>query len=147
MTDTSHRRSDVTGARYDDDAGTAWAGWVVFGAVVLIVMGLFQVIEGLVALFDDGFYAVSSNGLAVELDYNTWGWVHIVLGCLAGLVGIGLLVGNLAARMAGVAIAFLSAVVHLLFASAYPLWAVIVIALDVLVIYAIVAHGRELQER
>ncbi|CCH88212.1 conserved membrane protein of unknown function [Modestobacter italicus] len=147
MTDTSHRRSAVTGARYDDDAGTAWAGWVVFGAVMLIVMGLFQVIEGLVALFDDGFYAVSSSGLVVDVDYNTWGWVHIVLGLLAGLVGIGLLMGNLAARMAGVTIAFVSAVLHLLFASAYPLWSVIVITLDVLVIYAIVVHGRELKAR
>jgi hypothetical protein len=145
MTDTSHRKSE-TDTRYDDER-TAWAGWVTFAGVMLLMLGSFQIVQGLVALFDDGFYLVRPNGLVVDVDYNTWGWVHIVLGLLAGLVGIGLLMGNLAARMAGVTIAFVSAVLHLLFASAYPLWSVIVITLDVLVIYAIVVHGRELKAR
>jgi hypothetical protein len=144
MTDTSHRRSAPTDTRYDD-GGSVWAGWVVFAGVMLLMMGGFQVVQGLVALFDDGFYAVGSNGLVVDVDYNTWGWIHIVIGLVGILVGIGLLVGNLAARIAGVAIAFLSALVNLAFTSAYPVWSVILIALDVLVIYAIIVHGRELK--
>jgi hypothetical protein len=144
MTDTSHRRSAATDKRYDDER-TGWAGWVVFGGVMLIMMGAFQIIEGLVALFDDGFYAVSSNGLVVDVDYNTWGWIHIVIGLVGVLVGIGLMAGNLAARMAGVVIAFLSALVNLAFISAYPVWSVMVIVLDVIVIYAIIVHGRELK--
>jgi hypothetical protein len=144
MTDTSRRRSAATHTRYDVE-GTAWAGWVVFGGVMLIMMGAFQITQGLVALFDDGFYAVSSNGLVVDIDYNTWGWIHIVIGLVGLAVGIGLLAGNLAARIAGVVIAFPSALVNLAFTSAYPVWSVIVIVLDVIVIYAIIVHGRELK--
>jgi hypothetical protein len=143
MTGTSHQSSAANYARYDEP--TAWAGWVVFGGAMLIMMGVFQVIQGLVALFDDGFYAVSSNGLVVDVDYNTWGWIHLVIGLVGVLVGIGLLAGNMAARVAGVAIAFLSALVNLAFISAYPVWSLIVIALDVLVIYAIIVHGSELK--
>jgi hypothetical protein len=145
MTDTSHRRAAPTDTRYHD-GGTAWAGWVVFGGVMLIMMGAFQIVQGLVALFDDGFYAVSSSGLVVDVDYNAWGWIHIVIGLVGVLVGIGLMAGNLAARMAGVVIAFLSALVNLVFISAYPVWSVMVIVLDVIVIYAIIVHGRELKD-
>jgi len=81
----------------------------------------------------------------VQIDYNTWGWIHLVIGLVGVLVGIGLLAGNLAARVAGVAIAFLSALVNMAFISAYPVWSVILIALDVIVIYAIMVHGRELK--
>ena len=144
MTDTSHRRSAGTDMQYGDER-TGWAGWVVFGGVMLIMMGAFQLTTGLVALFNDGFYAVRSDGLVVNVDYNTWGWVHIIIGLVAVLVGVGLLAGNMAARIAGVVIAFLSALVNLAFTSAYPVWSVMVIVLDVIVIYAIIVHGRELK--
>ncbi len=144
MTDTSRSRYSETDARYDD-APTAWAGWVAFGGVMLIMLGTFQIIEGLVALFDDGFYAVASNGLVVNVDYNTWGWVHTGIGVISVLAGMGLLAGNMAARIVGVVIAFLSAIVNLAFLSAYPVWSTIMITLDVIVIYAIIVHGRELK--
>ena len=143
MTDTSRRRSAET-ARYDDEP-TAWAGWVVFAGVMLIMLGTFQIIQGLVALFDDGFYLVNSNGLVVDVDYNTWGWVHTGIGVISVLAGMGLLAGNMAARIVGVVIAFLSAIVNLAFLSAYPVWSTIMITLDVIVIYAIIVHGRELK--
>jgi hypothetical protein len=142
MTDTRHpAETDTTYG----DAPTAWAGWVVFGGVMLIMMGSFQIIEGLVALFDDGFYAVTSHGLVVDVDYNTWGWVHLVIGIVGVLAGLGLLAGNLAARIVGVGIAFLSALVNLAFISAYPVWSTIMIVIDVIVIFAIIVHGRELK--
>jgi hypothetical protein len=144
MTDTSHRRVAETDTRYDDGP-TAWAGWVAFGGVMLIMLGTFQIIEGLVALFDDGFYLVRSNGLVVDVDYNTWGWIHLIIGVVGILVGIGLLAGNMAARVLGVVVAFLSALVNLAFISAYPVWSTILITLDVIVIYAIIVHGRELK--
>jgi hypothetical protein len=142
MADT--RRSSETESRYGD-AQTAWAGWVVFGGVMLIMLGAFQVIQGLVALFDDGFYLVAQGGLVVDVDYNTWGWIHTIIGIVAILTGIGLLAGNMAARIVGVGIAFLSALVNLAFLSAYPVWSTIMITLDVIVIYAIIVHGRELK--
>jgi len=144
MTDTSHRDMAAPGTGYGDSP-SAWAGWVVFGGVMLIMLGTFQIIEGLVALFDDGFYAVASNGLVVNVDYNTWGWVHTLIGIVAILAGLGLLAGNMAARGVGVGIAFLSALVNLAFISAYPVWSLIMITVDVLVIFAIIVHGGELK--
>ena len=112
---------------------------------MLIMLGTFQVIQGLVALFDDGFYLVRLDGLVVDVDYNTWGWIHLVIGVVGVLTGMGLLAGNMAARVVGVVIAFLSALVNLAFISAYPVWSAILITLDVIVIYAIIVHGRELK--
>ncbi len=71
--------------------------------------------------------------------------MHLVLGILAGLVGLGLLAGNMIVRVVGVVLAVLSAIVSLLFVSAQPVWSLIVITLDVIVIYAIAVHGRALQ--
>ena len=144
MTDTSHRDPAGTGTTYGDSP-TAWAGWVVFGGVMLIMLGSFQIIEGLVALFDDGFYAVTSSGLVVDVNYNTLGWVHLIIGIVGVLAGLGLLAGNMAARIVGVGIAFLSALVNLAFISAYPIWSTIMIVIDVIVIFAIIVHGRELK--
>ena len=145
MTDTSHRKYSETDTRYDDGP-SGWAGWVVFGGVMLIMLGTFQVVEGLVALFDDGFYVVRSDGLVVDVNYNTWGWVHLVIGLVGVLAGLGLLVGNMAARIVGIAVAFLSALVNLAFISAYPIWSTIMITIDVIVIFAIIVHGRELKK-
>jgi len=124
---------------------TAWVGWLVFAGVMALMVGAFQVIQGLVALFDDGFYAVRSNGLVIHVNYNAWGWTHLIIGALLILTGVGLMTGNMAARIFGVAIAGLSAVVNLAFISAYPIWSTIIITLDVILIYAIVVHGGEVK--
>lgn len=149
MAETQQGRLAAEYPEYDDRSGppaTGWAGWVVFGGVMLIMVGLFQVVQGLVALFDDGFYLVRTNGLVVNVNYNTWGWIHLAIGVIAALTGLGLLAGNMVARVMGVVIAALSALVNLAFISAYPIWSTIVIALDVIVIYAIIVHGGELKE-
>jgi hypothetical protein len=140
MAETSQRRKPRV---YEDPSG--WASWVIFGGVMLILLGIFHVMQGLVALINDDFYLVTKNGLLLNFDFTSWGWIHLVLGVLIGLVGVGLLTGNTAARVAGVVLAVLSAVVNLLFIAAYPVWSVIIIALDVIVIYSIVVHGRELE--
>ena len=147
MAATSHGTNQASGSRqsmrYQEP--TAWAGWVVFGGTLLILMGAFQVVQGLVAVFDDGFYLVSPSGLVVDVNYNTWGWIHLTIGAVGVLAGLGLLAGNMLARVVGVIIACLSAVVNLAFISAYPVWSAIVITVDVIVIYAIIVHGRELK--
>jgi hypothetical protein len=125
---------------------TAWAGWVVFAGVMLMMLGAFQVIQGLVALFDDGFYLVGPRGLLVDVDYNTWGWVHLLIGVVGVVAGLGLVAGNMVARIVGVGVAFLSALVNLAFIAAYPIWSAILITIDVIVIYALIVHGRELKD-
>lgn len=144
MTDTSQSRSQGLRADHPEEH-SGWLGWVLFGAVMLMLMGTFQIIQALVALFDDGFYLVGEEGLVVDVDYNTWGWVHLVIGIVAVLSGLGLMAGNMAARIVGIGVAFLSALVNLAFLAAYPVWSAIVIVINVLVIFAIVVHGGELK--
>ena len=148
MAGTSQERRSPQAVDYVEGgppAASGWTGWVVFAGVMLAVVGIFQAIEGLVALFNHEFYLVSAKGLVVNVNYTTWGWVHLILGIVAVLTGFGLLAGNMLARIVGVGIAALSAIVNMAFVSAYPVWSVIMISLDVIVIYAIVVHGRELK--
>ena len=125
---------------------SGWVGWVVFAGVVMITLGAFHVIDGLVALFEKGYYQVNSSHLVVHVNYSAWGGAHLALGVLFILVGFGVLVGQTWARVVGIALAVISAVVNLAFLAAYPVWGVILIALDVVVIYALAMHGGEVKE-
>ena len=124
---------------------TGWVGYVVFAGVMLIMLGGFQAIEGFVAIFRDDYYLVTRSGLLVTMDYTAWGWTHLIIGLIAVGTGIGVLMGQMWARVTGIVIAVLSALANISFLPAYPIWATIVIALDVLAIYALAVHGREVQ--
>jgi hypothetical protein len=121
-------------------------GWVIFAGVVMIVEGAFHVIDGLVALFEKGYYVVTSSHLALHVNYSAWGWAHLALGALFVLVGFGVLAGQTWARVVGIALAVISAVINLAFIAAYPVWGVILVALDIVIIYALAMHGREVKE-
>ena len=122
---------------------SAWVGWVVFAAVIAITMGAFEAIEGLVAIFKDQYYLVPSTGLVVSVDYTVWGWVHLIIGVVSILAGIALLQGRSWGRIVVIVLAGLSALVNLGFLSAYPIWATLVIAFDVIVIYALTVHWKD----
>jgi hypothetical protein len=137
--------SGVPYPRSTEPRRTAWVGWIYFAASIAVLLGIFQAIAGLVALLDDGYYLVSRNGLAVHLTYNEWGWIHLIGGLLLIAVGVGLVVGKTWALFAAVAIAVLSAVANFLFLAAYPVWSTIMIAMNILVIYAVTQHGKEVR--
>ena len=141
MSDTGSSRSDAPAGR---SAPTGWVGWVAFASSMMVLLGILQVIEGFVAIFDDGYYRVAPSGLVVSIDYTAWGWTHLLLGLLIVASGVGLLSGNVAARTVAVVLAGLSSILNLLFMAAHPVWSIIIIAVDVLVIYAVTVHGREL---
>jgi hypothetical protein len=124
---------------------TGWTGWVIFAAVMMLLVGTMQVIEALTALFRHSYYAVNNNDLLLRWNYTAWGWVHLIIGGLLICAGFALFSGRMWARVLGVTMAGLSALANLVFIAAYPWWSVTVIAIDVLVIYAITAHGRELR--
>jgi len=124
---------------------TAWVGWVLFAGVIIFVVGFFNIVEGLVALFNPGYFLVESRGLVLHIDYTVWGWVLLGFGVLLAFAGYGVMVGQTWARVVAVLLAAVNALVNLTFVAAYPLWIVLTVALDVLVIYAVVVHGREAQ--
>jgi hypothetical protein len=147
MTDTRASRSHSKKAGpYDSDPEpSGWVGWIAFASSMMILLGSFQAIQGFVAIFDQGFYHTTESGLVVNIDYTAWGWTHLLLGVLIAISGVGVLLGNLAARTVAVIVVALSAIVNLLFIEAYPIWGIIIITVDVLVIYALTVHGRELK--
>ena len=144
MTDTPTTQSS-TAPTYTPER-TGWAGWAVFAGVMLVIVGAFQAIDGLVALFRDEVYLVRSDGLVVNVDYTAWGWAHVILGALALIAAMGLLRGAMWARILGVVLCAISAIVYMAFIRAFPALALVVITIDILVIYALVVHGRDLKD-
>jgi|SRR4051794_8381466 hypothetical protein len=138
-------RSDSAYSKVDRQQTTGWVGFVVFAGIMLMMLGSLHVIEGFVALVKDEYYLVGSSGLVLSMDFTAWGWTHLIIGILAVGAGVGVLAGQTWARVFGIAIAVLSVLANVLFVSAYPIWSIIVIALDVLVIYALAVHGREVR--
>jgi hypothetical protein len=142
MSEHTVHRTDGSSAANRTPHRTGWVGWVYFGGTMLVLVGTFNIIEGLVALFNDQYYVPTRQGLLV-FDVTGWGWIHLIVGGLAVIVGVGLFTGATWARVAGVVLAGFNAIAQLAFLSAYPLWATIVIAIDVLIIWALVVHGDE----
>lgn len=124
---------------------TAWVGWIVFAGVIMATSGIFTATWGLVALVRDEVFVVGPSGNVIDLDYTAWGWVHLILGIVVFAAGLALFTGARWAYVIAVFLAVLSAVGNLFVIGSYPVWSTIVIALDVLVIYAITVHGDELR--
>jgi hypothetical protein len=121
---------------------TGWVGWIAFAAIMMFIVGGFNIIDGLAAIFKDEIFVTTSKGILV-FDVTAWGWIHLVVGVLQIVVAWFLLRGAVWARMTAVALLALNALEQLAFLGAYPFWATIIIVLDVVVIWAIVVHGDE----
>jgi hypothetical protein len=125
---------------------SGWAmGLVTFAGALMLMAGVFQAISGAAAIFDDEFYVVTQN-YVFDLDASAWGWVHLLLGIVLGMAGWAVFSGAAWGRSIGVVIAMLSAIANFFFIPYYPFWAILIIALDVFVIWALAAHGGELAE-
>jgi hypothetical protein len=124
---------------------TGWTGWIVFAGVMMIIAGSLNAFYGVIAAVNDNWVGWTNRENAY-LDVSQWGWVHIILGVIVLLSGIGLFSGNILARTVAVIIASISLVANFFFIPVYPLWALTVIVIDALVIWALTAHGREMRE-
>jgi hypothetical protein len=122
---------------------SAAVGLTVFAAVMLIMVGIFQAIAGVVALFNDTFYVVGEKYI-FQFDVTTWGWVHLILGVVIAVAGYFLFRGAVWARTVGVILASISAVLNFAWLPHYPIWAIAIITLDVFIIWALTAHGRDI---
>jgi hypothetical protein len=112
------------------------AGGLIFGATMMVVLGIWQVLVGIAAIAQDAFFVTPAD-YAYDFDVAAWGWIHLILGAVVALVGLALFTGALWARVIGIFFAALSAIAHFFFIPYYPLWSIVVIALAVFVIWAL----------
>jgi hypothetical protein len=112
---------------------------------MLAVVGVLDIIQGVVAIANDEFYVVGSEWV-FKFDITTWGWIHIVLGVVLLLSGLGVFSGNVLARTVGVVVAALVMVVNFAWLPYYPIWSIIIIAVCIAVIWALTMHGRDIAE-
>lgn len=118
------------------------SGLVTFAGVVLIVTGGFHLISGLVAVFANEFYVSTPNYL-FQFDVSGWGWFHLLVGIAVLAAGFAVLAGQTWGRITGIVVAALSAVSNFAFLPYYPFWSMTIIALDIIVIWALATHDRD----
>ena len=129
-----------------DKQPSYWAaGWATFAGLMLILLGLFHAIAGLAEVVDPDAYVTTEN-YVYRLSSDAWGWIHLIVGLVVMFSGIGLFSGNVLARTIGVIAVAVSMMSNFFFIPAYPIWALIVITIDVLVIWALTAHGGEMRQ-
>ena len=124
-------------------SSSGWTDWIRFAGVILLVNGIFSVVQALVALIGSNTYYAVVEGDLFLFDTTGWGWWNLFIGAFLILTAFGLFAQAVWARVVGVILAVLSGVVQLLLVPVQPWWSLIVIAIDVLIIYAIIAHGND----
>jgi hypothetical protein len=113
------------------------SGWLSFAGMLGILLGALNVVEGLVALIYREYFVIH-GGRVLIFNFTAWGWILLVLGLILVATGVGILTGQIWARMAGIGLAFLACIGHFLVIGAYPLWSIIAIVIGVLVIYGLI---------
>jgi len=126
----------------------AAVGFTVFAAVMMMMIGFFQAIAGIVALFNDEWYVagVGEQDWTFKFDITGWGWIHLLLGIVIFLAGIALFSGQVWARTIGVILALASAAINFAWLPWYPVWGIIMIIINVFVVWALTAHGRDIAQ-
>jgi hypothetical protein len=120
---------------------SGWAlGAIAFAATGLVMVGAFQLLQGLVAIFNDEFYVVTRN-YTFDLDVTAWGWIHAIIGVVALVTGFGLYSRATWAGVVAIVIAMLSALANFFFIPYYPIWALVLIGLNVWIIWALTRPG------
>ena len=117
----------------------SWSGWISFAGLMIIIIGSLDFFEGLIAVIRDNYYAVTPNQIVV-VDLTTWGWIMMIWGIVLLLAGFGLLSGATWARWFAIVVGSLNFIAQLGFvgSSQYPLWALTVLALNIVVLYALI---------
>lgn len=134
---TTHRRSTAT------EPVSGWAvGLAYFAGAVMILVGIFGVFEGIAAIFKNDVYLVRGD-YVFTWDLTTWGWLHLALGIVVALAGFAVFSGQPWARAVGIVLAGVSALANFVFLPYYPVWSLLIIALDVLVIWALAVYSRQ----
>jgi hypothetical protein len=123
-------------------AGGELSGWIAFAGVMMVILGSLDAIWGLAAIVNDEIVVVGGTG-ALIFDITAWGWIHLILGSIVAITGIGLITGNTAARFAGIFFVAVNAVAQVAWFSAAPLWAFLMIILDTVILYQLIVRWAE----
>jgi len=145
-TSTSGGGATVPTQYTEESEVSGWVGWIIFAGTMMLLLGVFHMFEGLIALFRHAEILFPTSGLAIQVSYTQWGWVQLIAGALVFLAGLGLFTGRMWARVLGVVLVAISALVNFAWATSFPVWSITLLAIDLLVIYALVAHGGEMKE-
>ena len=122
---------------------SGWAvGFTAFAGAIMLMVGIFQAFAGLGALFNDD-WLVRTRNYTYDIDITAWGWIHLIIGLLVAAAGFGVFSGATWARAVGITLALLSAIANFFFIPVYPVWAILIIALDVVVIWALATYTEE----
>lgn len=143
MSTTTPRRGATSPPQEQHSYSGFAVGLTVFAGVMMLMVGTLHAIQGLVALFNDEFLVIGQKYL-FKFDITTWGWIHLILGIVVALAGVALFRAATWARVAAVLVACVSLVANFVWLPYYPLWSLTVIALDVFIIWAVTAHGKDI---
>ena len=123
----------------------SWSGWIVFAGIVLVIVGALDVLQGFVGIIEDDYVVATAKGLAI-VDVTAWGWMTLIWGVLLAITGFGLLGGAGWARWLAIIGVSVNAIGQIAFMAnypqAYPLWNILVVALAILVLYALTARWQ-----
>ena len=127
----------------------SWGGWISFAGIILVIVGVMDALQGFVAIIQDEYVVATAKGLAI-VDVTTWGWATLIWGGLLVLCGFGLLGGAGWARWVAIFGVGINAIQQMAFMAnypqAYPLWNILIVALNILVLYALTARWQGYKE-
>lgn len=126
-----------------DKPSSAAVGWIAFAGFMLILGGSFMMLAGLGGIINPDSFVVTKDNI-LKVSTSTWGWWHLLVGAVVFFSGFGVFTGNVLARTVGVIAALISAISAFVWLPIYPVWGIIIIAMDFAIIWALTAHGRDM---
>lgn len=123
----------------------AWAGWIIFAGTMLLVLSVINIFQGLVALIDDERLVVDDSHLYL-VDLTSWGWTLLISGVVLLATGLGLFLAQTWARIVAIVIVGLHAASQIAWLGAYPVWSLLMIAMDTVVIFSLTARWSQAAE-
>ena len=127
------------------EPSSAAVGWIAFAGFILILGGSFMMLAGLGGIINSDAFVVTKDNV-LKLSTTSWGWWHLIVGAVVFLSGLGVFAGNILARTVGVIAALISAISAFVWMPIYPVWGIIIVAMDFAVIWALTVHGRDIQK-
>lgn len=137
-------RVEPTPSRAPQPSGAA-VGWISFAGILLIIGGSFAMLAGLAGIINPDAFVVTKDSL-VKVSTTTWGWWHLIVGAIVFFSGFGVFMGNVLARTIGVIAAIVSMISAFVYMPIYPVWGILIVAIDFAIIWALTVHGRDIQK-